>query len=115
MKKTNINKIRKDLMNRIDQADSVEVRKVERYCELLELDEQLSIAIERDGATIETVNGSQRFIKSNPAIGDKVKVSKELSALEKAINFLPKQAAQVIDMKSNIKAVEHKEVKRGLI
>ena len=112
--RTKIKNIKKEMMSRIDITDSLEVRKVERYCELLELDEQLSKCIEMDGATIETVNGSQRFIKSNPAISDKVKISKELSALEKSIVFLPRDTPKVIDMKSPA-AVEIKQVGGGLI
>ena len=112
--KTKIKNIKKEMMSRIDITNSLEVRKVERYCELLELDEQLSKCIEMDGATIETVNGSQRFIKSNPAIGDKVKISKELSALEKSIIFLPRDTPKVIDMKSS-STVELKQVGGGLI
>ena len=91
-----IKKIREQMLERIDKTDALEVKKVNRYCELLELDEKCSIAIEEDGGTrIVVENGSQRFIKTHPNLNDKVKINSQLIALEKSINFIDKEPPPV--------------------
>ncbi|MFU2015127.1 hypothetical protein ACM6Q7_08690 [Peribacillus butanolivorans] len=49
-----------------------------------ELENQLMNRIERDDLTINT---SQEFIKTNPALNELNKLTKTLIALEKSINF----------------------------
>ncbi len=75
-------------MSRIDTNDLLEVKKVERYIELLKLDKQCDEVLERDGSTIIVENGKQRFIKSHPAMTDKTKINTQLIALEKSFNFV---------------------------
>jgi hypothetical protein len=84
----NIPKLHQQLMRRIDVDDLVEVEKVERYISLVKLNKQLDKEIKREGATVVTENGSQRFVKSHPAVNDKMKVNAQLLAIEKSFNFI---------------------------
>lgn len=84
----NISKLQKQLMSRIDMDDLVEVEKVERYISLVKLNKQLDKEIKKEGATVITENGSQRFVKSHPAVNDKMKVNAQLLAIEKSFNFI---------------------------
>ncbi|MFP7483373.1 terminase [Priestia filamentosa] len=86
----NISELQKQLMNRIDTEDLIEVEKVERYISLVELNKQLDEEIKNQGATVVTENGSQRFVKSHPAVNDKMKVNAQLLAIEKTFNFISK-------------------------
>lgn len=83
-----ITKLQKQLMSRIDIDDLVEVEKVERYISLVKLNKQLDKEIKNEGATVITENGSQRFVKSHPAVNDKMKVNAQLLAIEKSFNFI---------------------------
>jgi len=68
--------------------DLVEVEKVERYISLVKLNKQLDKDIKKEGATVVTENGSQKFVKSHPAVNDKMKVNAQLLAIEKSFNFI---------------------------
>lgn len=103
-----IRKIRKQLMDRIDTSDLVEVAKVERYCELLQLNDRLNQAIEEDGPVVDIHNGTQVFKKSHPAIADKMKLSTQIIALEKSIKFV--EGKKKIENKQELK-----KIKGGLI
>jgi len=83
-----IPKLQEQLMSRIDTGDLVEVEKVERYISLVELNRKLDEEIKKEGATVVTENGSQRFVKSHPAVNDKMKVNAQLLAIEKSFNFI---------------------------
>ena len=84
----NISKLHKQLMSRIDIEDLVEVEKVERYVSLVKLNRQLDKEIRNEGATVITENGAQRFVKSHPAVNDKMKINQQLLAIEKSFNFI---------------------------
>lgn len=81
------------LMSKIDTEDLLEVKKVQRYIELLKIDVLCDEAIVREGATVVFENGKQRFIKSNPALNDKTKINSQLIALERTFNFISEGAA----------------------
>ncbi|MFJ6264245.1 hypothetical protein ACIQGW_04385 [Lysinibacillus xylanilyticus] len=63
-----LEKLKAQLMSRIDTNDLLEVKKVERYIELLKLDSQCDEVLARDKTTIVIENGKQKFIKSHPAM-----------------------------------------------
>jgi hypothetical protein len=84
----NISELHKQLMSRIDKNDLVEVEKVERYISLVKLNKQLDKEIKKVGATVVTENGAQKFVKSHPAVNDKMKVNQQLLAIEKSFNFI---------------------------
>ncbi|WNO29706.1 hypothetical protein [Bacillus phage SDFMU_Pfc] len=99
----NLENLKAQLMSRIDTNDLLEVKKVERYIELLKLDKQCNEVLERDGSTIIIENGKQRFIKSHPAMTDKTKINTQLIALEKSFNFVDEglpPAASTVEGKS---------------
>ncbi|HAB7745332.1 TPA_asm: terminase [Listeria monocytogenes] len=82
----NQKKLRKQLMDQIDENDEVEKEKVERYMSLVKMFYQLDKEIDR-GLMIETINGKQKFIKPNPAIAEKNKLNASLIALGKDLNL----------------------------
>jgi len=83
-----IEKLELQLMSRIDCDDLIEVKKIKRYIQLINLDIQCDAAIEKDGATIIVENGKQRYIKTHPAMTEKMKINTQLIALEKSIDFI---------------------------
>lgn len=100
-----LEQLKTQLMARIDTDDLLEVDKVERLVMLRKLDKECDTAIERDGATVIIENGSQRFIKSHPALNDKAKLNSQMIALEKSINFtegnlVPSPAASTVEGKT---------------
>ena len=96
-----IEKLRDQLMSKVDTEDLMEVKKVQRYINLLEMDHLCNEAIKLDGATIIIENGSQRFVKSHPSMNDKTKINSQLIAIEKTFNFIsegtPSSATTVED------------------
>lgn len=98
MNKRKLNGIKKVLMARIDQNSNVEVEKVERYINLIEIYYMLDAAIEEFGVMITTENGSQKFTKPNPAIAEKNKINASLIALGKDLGLekpLPPQTTSI--------------------
>jgi hypothetical protein len=85
---TDLEELRKQLLSKIDTDDLLEVNKVHRYIKMNELDRKCDEAIEKDGTTIVTENGAQRFAKSNPAVSDKIKTNNQIIAIEKTFNFI---------------------------
>jgi hypothetical protein len=99
-----IEKLEQQLMSRIDCDDLIEVKKIKRYIQLLKLDTECDSAIAKDGATIIVENGKQRFIKTHPAMTEKMKINTQLIALEKSFNFIsegtaPSSAASTVEAK----------------
>lgn len=75
------------LMSQIDSNDHLEVEKVERYIDLVKLYRKMNKSITKFGPMIEIENGSQKFVKPNPAISEKVKLSRALIALGRDLNL----------------------------
>lgn len=82
-----VKKLKKQLLSKIDQTDLMQVEKVERYINLVELFNNLDEDINKHGTMIEIINGSQQFNKPNPAIAEKVKISGSLLSIEKSFDF----------------------------
>lgn len=106
-----IEDIKQQLLDRIDTSDLLEVKKIERYCNLLELDEECNAAIKKAGASIIIKNGSQEFIKSHPSMNDKIKINAQLIALEKSIKF----KTEIKQPPSAASSVEGNSKRGGLI
>lgn len=83
----NIPKLKKQLMERINVDDLVQVEKVERYIDLVKSFRRVNKIIEKEGESVTTENGSQRFTKAHPLIGERNKISASLIALYKDIEF----------------------------
>lgn len=79
--------LKKQLMKQIDVNDQLELEKVERYLDLVSLYRKLNSAIKEYGAMVEVENGSQKFVKINPAIAEKIKVSGAIIKLGKDLNL----------------------------
>ncbi len=106
-----IRKLEQQLLSRVDQDDLNEVKKIKRYIQLLKLDAACDVAIKKDGATITVENGNQRYIKTHPAMTEKMKINTQLIALEKSIKF--KLKATPIQPSSS--SVESKQKRGSLI
>ncbi|GIP63356.1 hypothetical protein J32TS6_19110 [Virgibacillus pantothenticus] len=83
----NLAKVKEELLTRINSEDSIQLEKVDRYINLLELYYKLDESIEDLGTMITTENGSQRFTKPNPAIAGKNKINSSLIALGKDLGL----------------------------
>ena len=82
-----VEKLKEQLMERIDPTDLMQVEKVERYINLLKIFNDLDKDIEEHGTMVVTINGSQSFTKPNPAIAEKVKINAQLLNIEKSFVF----------------------------
>lgn len=82
-----ITKLKKQLMERIDQSDLVEVEKVERYIELVKSFRRMNKIISKEGERVITINGSQEFVKAHPLIAERNKINAQLINLDKSINY----------------------------
>lgn len=80
-------KLKKQLLSRIDTGDLLEVKKVNDLIRLHELDAECDRVIDQDGVSITIENGSQKFIKSHPSMNEKMKINAQKIALEKSIKF----------------------------
>lgn len=74
-------------MLRIDTNDLVEVDKIKRYVAIVKQVRKLQTEINKNGVLTKTVNGSQEFMKANPAIKDLNSLTKTLISLENSIKF----------------------------
>lgn len=75
------------LMQQIDLTNDLEIEKVNRYCNLLNIFYYLDNEIYVRGAVIEVGNGNQTFVKPNPCLAEKNKVNGSLLAIEKSFNL----------------------------
>ncbi|MFC4387511.1 P27 family phage terminase small subunit [Gracilibacillus marinus] len=82
-----VNDLEKQLLLRIDTNDLVEVDKIKRYVAIVKQIRKLQTEINKHGVLTKTVNGSQEFMKANPAIKDLNSLTKTLISLEKSIKF----------------------------
>jgi len=80
-----ITKLKSQLMSEIDTADLVQVEKVERYIDLVKSFRKISKTIEKEGESVTTQNGAQKFTKAHPLIGERNKINSSLIALGRDI------------------------------
>ena len=85
------------MMDRIDTSNYIEVQKVERYKQLMLLNQLCDEEIEMDGVKIIVENGSQVFIKQHPLLAEKLKINTQMIALEKSIKFEKDSAIKLED------------------
>ncbi|EUJ33529.1 hypothetical protein MFLO_02488 [Listeria floridensis FSL S10-1187] len=74
-------KIKKELLKKVDKKSDVGKEKVDRYINLLKIFYMLDESIEKKGVMVETINATQVFLKPNPAIAEKNKINTSLIAL----------------------------------
>lgn len=87
----NKRKIETYLLSKIEKDNPVQIEKVERYLNLLDIFYKLDADIKKKGLMVETKNASQSFIKPNPLIAEKNKVNTSLLAIEKSFGFEKKE------------------------
>ena len=85
------------MMDRIDTSNYIEVQKVERYKQLMLLNQLCDEEIEMDGVKIIVENGSQVFLKQHPLLAEKLKINTQMIALEKSIKFEKDSAIKLED------------------
>lgn len=84
-----VKELQKQLMSKIDTDDLVQVEKVERYINMVESFRRINKTIEKEGESITTENGSQRFTKAHPLISERNKINTSLLNIEKSFGFEP--------------------------
>lgn len=72
-------------MNRIDTEDLVQVEKVERYIDLVKSFRRVNTIITKEGESVITENGSQRFTKAHPLISERNKINASLLSIERSL------------------------------
>lgn len=72
-------------MNRIDTEDLVQVEKVERYIDLVKSFRRVNSIITKEGESVITENGSQRFTKAHPLISERNKINASLLSIERSL------------------------------
>lgn len=75
-------------MSKIDNTDPVEVEKVGRYIKHIEMFRRMERTVKKEGVSVTTENGSQKFIKSHPLLNDMNRVNSSLLSIEKSFNFI---------------------------
>ncbi|WP_336831202.1 P27 family phage terminase small subunit [Staphylococcus saprophyticus] len=75
------------LLGQIEKDNPVQVEKVQRYLNLLDIFYKLDQNIKDYGTLVETKNASQTFLKTNPAVAEKSKVNSSLLSIEKSFGF----------------------------
>lgn len=90
-----VKNLQKQLMDRIDTDDLVQVEKVERYINMVESFRRINKIIEKEGESITTENGSQRFTKAHPLIGERNKINASLLSIEKSFGFEPETQEEI--------------------
>ncbi|HIW32441.1 MAG TPA: P27 family phage terminase small subunit [Candidatus Paenibacillus intestinavium] len=80
--------LRNELLKRIDKKSKVQLEKVDRYINLVEIYYLLDEAIIEQGVMVVTINGQQEFTKPNPAIAEKNKINTSLIALGKDLELV---------------------------
>lgn len=89
-KKSTVNQreLKKFLLEKINQPDNIlEIEKVNRYMQFVELIAKLKQDIKVQGVTIVVENGSQSYIKTHPAIAEISKLNTSMLAIERTWNF----------------------------
>ncbi len=72
-------------MNKIDTEDLVQVEKVERYIDLVKSFRRVNSIITKEGESVVTENGSQRFTKAHPLISERNKINASLLSIERSL------------------------------
>lgn len=74
-------KLELELSMLIDKNSASDMEIMRRYLSLVDTYKKLDKSIEKNGVMISVKNGSQKFLKANPAVSEKVKVNAALIKL----------------------------------
>ena len=89
-----IERLKIQLMSKIDPTDLMQVEKVERYIDLVKAFRTINAKIDKEGETLETKNGMQSFTKAHPLITERNKINASLLSIEKSFGFHKQKAAR---------------------
>lgn len=87
MNSKEVKALKDELLSRVNPKSRIQLEKVERYINLVDIYYRLDKSIKDDGIMIKTINGSQEFTKPNPAIAEKNKINTSLIALGKDLGL----------------------------
>ena len=79
-------KLKKYLMERINNEDITAVEMVERYLDIMKVFREAQKSVAKEGAQIIVKNGNQGYIKSHPLISDMKNLNAQLLNLKKDID-----------------------------
>jgi len=100
MSKLNINvspdKVKKYLMDNIDNKNPVEVEKVGRYIKHIEMYREMDAKVKEEGVSTRVENGAQVYIKSHPLLAEMNKVNASLLNIEKTFVFIDKEESKEV-------------------
>ena len=91
-----ITELKDQLMEKIDKNNLSQVEKVERYIDLVKSFRKIHSIIQKEGETVVTENGAQRFVKAHPLLGERNKINTSLVSMEKTFNFEDEKTARTI-------------------
>ncbi|MGX7596301.1 P27 family phage terminase small subunit [Planococcus plakortidis] len=83
-----IDKIKDFLMSKIDLNSPVEVEKVGRYLKHIEMYRRMDKTVQKEGVSIQVLNGGQAFVKSHPLLSEMNKVNSSIMHIERTFKFL---------------------------
>ena len=89
-------------MSRIDTSNPVEVEKVGRYIKHIEMYRQMERTVKKEGVSVTTENGSQRFVKSHPLLNEMNKVNAAIMNIERTFNFIDEDEEKTFSAKDLI-------------
>lgn len=96
---TDVEDVRKYLLEKVDTDDPVAIEKVDRYCSLMAMYYTLDAVVGDNVITI-VKNGKQEFTKTNPAITEMAKINTQMINLSKDMGLsAPPPGAQANDSK----------------
>src|SRR5699024_7605251 len=98
----NIEKLRGQLMEKIDQDNLLEVEKVNRYIEHIESDRRMEKIIKEEGESVTTINATQEFVKADPLLKVKNKVNASIMNIEKSFNFTNAEVEEIQRSKNDL-------------
>lgn len=83
-----LTKLERYFRDNSDPKDQLLQKKIERYIDLEKLYKKLDETLKADGVAITIENGTQKFVKINPAITEKQRLNTQLLELEKNIKSM---------------------------
>lgn len=90
-----LERIRKYMLENIEENDLIEVDKVNRYIDLTSQFRKLRIEANKHGPIVETVNATQSFLKANPALEKMATINAQLTSLYKSIKWKMPEVEEV--------------------
>src|SRR5699024_10079639 len=98
----NIEKLRGQLMEKIDQDNLMEVEKVNHYIEHIESYRRMDKIIKKECESVTTINATQEFVKAHTLLNEKNKVNASIINIEKSINFNNAEEEEIQHTKNDL-------------